>query len=204
MFNLNISKSSYIDKKKLLIRLGHVESKQKLTKSFNELIRAAADLAHILINPRQIVNISNIGEISESSVELENGFVIKSGKVARLLDGCTRLLSFVVTIGPKLEQKRDYFIVTKEPTQAMLLDACGAVAVEGIAEALNTSAEKDFLKKGYSATKRYSPGYGDWQISAQKDFLDFLDAPQIGVKLSESFIMSPEKTISALIGLKPM
>ena len=202
MFNLNLTKRGFINKKSLLRRLGHIENRQKIAKSLNNLIDAVIELSEILIQPKQVVNISRIRSITDRSVEIENGFLIESTKVASLMAGCEQIISFIVTIGPKLEQKRDHFIVQKETSQALLLDACGSEAAEALAESLNISLIRDYSKKGFELTKRYSPGYGDWCVSSQKDLLAFLNAGQIGVKLTETFIMSPEKSVSAVIGLK--
>jgi cobalamin-dependent methionine synthase I len=57
-------------------------------------------------------------------------------------------------------------------------------------------------KRGLVTTRRYSPGYGDWGVSAQKDFLAWLGAGHIGIKLTESSQMLPEKSVSAILGIK--
>ncbi|MFH1282663.1 MAG: vitamin B12 dependent-methionine synthase activation domain-containing protein [bacterium] len=202
MYNINLIQNIAIDRKALLKRLGYIDKKQEVSRSFVGLVTAILDLAHMLIQPKQIVNISNIDKFSESSLKLDNGFIIESKNVSNLLQCCSKVFSFVITIGPKLENKRDHFFKQNEPTQAMLLDACGSVAIETYADKLNKSAESEFAKKDFILTKRYSPGYGDWHISAQKNFLGLLSAKKIGVELNDNFIMTPEKSISALIGLK--
>ena len=58
---------------------------------------------------------------------------------------------------------------------------------------------------GYNAHARFSPGYGDVPISVQKEFLDSLDAGRrMGILLSESYLMSPSKSVTAIIGLEKM
>ena len=51
-------------------------------------------------------------------------------------------------------------------------------------------------------TFRFSPGYGDYPISLQRDFLRLLDAPRkIGLSLSESCLLVPAKSVTAVAGL---
>ena len=49
---------------------------------------------------------------------------------------------------------------------------------------------------------RFSPGYGGLDISSQADFFKLLPmTKQMGVSLSESFLMTPTKTVTAFIGV---
>ena len=51
-------------------------------------------------------------------------------------------------------------------------------------------------------TDRFSPGYGDFPFSQQRDFFDVLDITRrIGVSLTESGLMLPQKSVTALIGV---
>ena len=51
-------------------------------------------------------------------------------------------------------------------------------------------------------TSRFSPGYGDSPLEMQEQVLDILDAKnQLGITLSKGYMMSPSKSITAIIGL---
>jgi cobalamin-dependent methionine synthase I len=51
---------------------------------------------------------------------------------------------------------------------------------------------------------RFSPGYGDWTLDNQPQVLQLAEAERIGITLTESNIMIPRKSVSAVIGWKPM
>jgi cobalamin-dependent methionine synthase I len=52
---------------------------------------------------------------------------------------------------------------------------------------------------------RFSPGYGDLSLSVQSDLLNVLDARRnIGLTLSDSLMMIPQKSVTAIVGLKPI
>ena len=56
--------------------------------------------------------------------------------------------------------------------------------------------------KGLHARPRFSPGYGDFPLEVQRDFERILEMPKtIGVTLSDSLLMTPTKSITAVIGL---
>ncbi|MFQ7401032.1 MAG: vitamin B12 dependent-methionine synthase activation domain-containing protein, partial [Neglectibacter sp.] len=49
---------------------------------------------------------------------------------------------------------------------------------------------------------RYSPGYGDFSLENQRFFFDSLEiTKRIGVFLTDSFLMIPCKSITAVLGL---
>ena len=51
--------------------------------------------------------------------------------------------------------------------------------------------------------RRYSPGYGDFPLEAQRELLGILDTPRaIGVSLTDTLLMAPSKSVSAVIGVK--
>ena len=55
--------------------------------------------------------------------------------------------------------------------------------------------------KGYRMRWRFSPGYGDWPMEQQPEIVRLSHAGEIGVSLSESFMLVPRKSITAIIGL---
>jgi cobalamin-dependent methionine synthase I len=53
-----------------------------------------------------------------------------------------------------------------------------------------------------SIYRRLSPGYGDWPIADQEKIFAVLDPDKnIGVKLTDSHIMIPEKSTSGIMGI---
>jgi cobalamin-dependent methionine synthase I len=71
-------------------------------------------------------------------------------------------------------------------------------AVDGLCEAIGRSESFG----GMELTRRFSPGYGDWPLTVQKEIVDRLKAGRIGVRVNESCVLIPEKTITAVAGLK--
>ena len=47
---------------------------------------------------------------------------------------------------------------------------------------------------------RYSPGYGDWDLPVQREVLELVEAKSIGLSLTETFILQPRKSVTAVIG----
>ena len=62
---------------------------------------------------------------------------------------------------------------------------------------------KNIGKEHNSGTKpRFSPGYGDFDISYQKNIFSCLNSEKyIGLTLTDSMLMVPSKSVTAVVGL---
>jgi hypothetical protein len=185
----------------VLIRLGYSRLRTKLDYKTENLIGDAVALARRLVKIKVISAFENIS-IKDDEICFENGFKIFSRDVSKLLRGCFKAYGAAVTIGNGLEKKRNALISSRELTEALILDAAGSVAAEEAISSVNKSIKSEEEKNGNEVTRRYSPGYGDWTIENQKGFLEWLGAKDIGISLNSSFLMTPEKSVSALIGVR--
>ena len=65
-----------------------------------------------------------------------------------------------------------------------------------------TALEADMKKDGYYIRPRFSPGYGDFDITHQDMILRMLDtAKKIGLTLTGGNMLTPSKSVTAVIGL---
>jgi hypothetical protein len=167
-----------------------------------EIVREQMALGKQLVLPRQVVALSSVVVRQPRTIALEPEFAIESDKVFALLKDCARAAGFAVTIGPGLEAKRDRYLLDRETTRALVLDAVGSVITEELAEITHRQLTQDAAKEGLHATMRFSPGYGDWALKEQGPFLRWLGAEHIGIKLTANFQMLPEKSVSAIVGFR--
>ena len=139
----------------------------------------------------------------EGVIKIDSAFAIESEKAALRMAGCKEIYLMAVTIGPELDAKVAELSQSGDMTRAFLLNAYGSEAAEALMESLNREITRQAEGRGLITTKRYSPGYGDWPITAQRDLLGHLGGERIGIRLTESCLMIPEKSVSAIIGVKP-
>ncbi len=124
-----------------------------------------------------------------------------SRKLARHLDGCHAAYLVCGTLGTGFDALLRRVSV-KSAADALVLQAVGTAAIEewmdGIEEAIRGE-----LAPGETLVRRYSPGYGDFPLSAQRELLGLLDSSRsIGVSLTDTLLMAPSKSVSAVIGVK--
>lgn len=83
---------------------------------------------------------------------------------------------------------------------AVVLDSFASVAVEQVCQKVD-----EILAEKYSGkymTFRFSPGYGDYPIEMQKEYLRILDAPRkIGLTTGDSCLLVPSKSVTAILGI---
>lgn len=136
-------------------------------------------------------------EIRES--EIDFGFSkVNSRFLAKNLDGCTKVLLLTATVGVEMD-RLIWKTGVKSEAHALMMHALGVERVESLVERFLFDYERE---SGESLRARFSPGYGDLELSFQKDLLGVLNATKlVGVSLNESLIMSPSKSVSAIVGV---
>ena len=118
------------------------------------------------------------------------------------LKGCSKVILFAATVGAGIDRLIRRYERT-EPQTALFLQGCGAERVESLTNAFNEEVRRAAEINGFMAHPRYSPGFGDLPLTVQTGFLQLLDAGRrMGITLNESLLMSPSKSVTAIIGLE--
>lgn len=128
----------------------------------------------------------------------------RSAALRKALSGCGSVIAFAATVGFAPDRLiRRYERVT--PTRALLFQAIGAERIEALCDAFCAKIREDCPAEGTETTPRFSPGYGDLELSLQRPLLSALDAGKhCGITLTGSMLMLPSKSVTALIGLRPL
>jgi len=127
------------------------------------------------------------------------GMTVSSLSLAKHLEGCCRAVLLAATLGAKTDILiRRYSIQHMEKT--LIAQAVSAAMIEAYCD----ETEKEILQKrelnGLFSVTRYSPGYGDFDITCQKEILNMLGASRIGLSLTDGFMLTPSKSVTAVIG----
>lgn len=125
-------------------------------------------------------------------------FRLPSKHLAANLSGCKEVLLFAATVGVEMDR-----LIAKygriSPAKALLFQAIGAERIEALCDAFCKEMAKE---TGANLRPRFSPGYGDLPLEAQKDLFAVLDCgKRIGLSLNDSLLMSPSKSVTAFAGI---
>ena len=141
--------------------------------------------------------------VRETSVSFEEDDVIafdfgtvKSESLRKNLEGCSRAFVFAATAGSEIDRMMKRLSLSSE-AESMVFSCIASSGVECWCDYIN---EK--LGEKYNLKPRFSPGYGGVSLEIQKNIFDFLDVQRkIGVSLTQSLMMVPVKSVTAIIGI---
>jgi hypothetical protein len=126
-----------------------------------------------------------------------------AGRTLRVrLEGCQTAWLFAATIGDGVERRASALSERGEMTRSLLVDAYGSAAAIAAGLALEEEIARACAPLGLVATKRTAPGYGDFELEAQRPLVDLLEAGAIGVTLTDDFLMLPAKSVSGVVGAR--
>jgi hypothetical protein len=160
-----------------------------------EAIREACDLLRAEARPVGLA--AEIGAADFAAVYRGEGRNAPETPLATIFPRATGLTLFAVTIGEGVGRRIAADFAGREFLRATALDAAASEAVELAADAL----ERRLGSRGSAGRGRlrYSPGYCGWHLSGQRALFAALRPEAIGVRLRESMLMEPLKSMSGVI-----
>lgn len=168
----------------------------------DNLIKEACEEALLLIQPKgiwQIYGYDDRNQIILSPTPLK----LKSQPLIEHLQGSVQIAVMAVTIGAELEGSIENCFKQDRYALGLLLDAAATAAVEQTADAVNSFIAQEMSKVGLVALRRFSPGYGDWDITDQSLVVEAAQGEHIQLSVTESCMLVPRKSVTAVIGLTP-
>ena len=148
--------------------------------------------------PRYMFRILEARQVSRQKIEIEDTGFTTGGIIGSYLQGMTQVCLFVATAGREYDAYLHHLKTQDNIVKEYIADSIGSVIAEacGILLAKELEAESELFH-----TLPYSPGYCGWNICEQQKLFSFFPPEPCGIVLSDSFLMSPVKSISGFIGL---
>jgi cobalamin-dependent methionine synthase I len=167
--------------------LGYAEDtvkKERFMEQYMDVLKDVQDL----IEPAAVFEIVDVGEIPARDI----------------FAGAREVAFCVTTIGPGLERWVAELVECGKMERSVVLDALGSGAAEGAADFVNKEINEAARSRNMAFTRRFSPGYCTWDITDQRLMFDLVPAERIRVRLTESLMMLPLKSVSFAVnvGLK--
>lgn len=188
-----------IDKNEVLRYLHHKNKplEENLDNLVDSLIRETLDTAR----PRFVYSIFET-EKNNGIILKNTDLILKGANISDHLKESEKCAVMCATLGSEIEMRINYYSKT-ELLKSVILDACASTLIEALCDNTENIIKEEAGKDGYFITSRFSPGYGDFDISVQKDLLNIIEAQKkIGVTVTDTYIMLPRKSVSAVIGFQ--
>ena len=140
------------------------------------------------------------GQNSEEQLCLADVTIV-SRDLSRNLRDCHAVYVMAATLGPGPDMLIRRASIGKV-SYAVILQAAAAAMTETWCDQVNERIREEALRDGLFTRPRYSPGYGDLPLALQTDIMRILNMPkEIGVSLTDTLLMTPSKSVTALIGV---
>lgn len=121
-------------------------------------------------------------------------------KLSKNLSDCHSVIIFSLTAGSGIDRLMNSLV--SKPAGEYVVSSIGSALIESYADFFNTEIKKYFESKKQFTRPRFSPGYGDFSIDAQKDIISMTDASHLcGIYLTEALMLTPVKSVTGIIGI---
>lgn len=140
---------------------------------------------------------------TEKKILHAGGFDFSVGRIITAqLRGAEGYAFFVATSGIEFESMQRQLEEGGDMVKVFIADAFGSVIAEKTADIMERWLQVYISSRGWRHTNRFSPGYCGWHVSEQQNlFCLFDEAEPCGVRLTNSSLMIPIKSVSGVIGL---
>ncbi len=125
----------------------------------------------------------------------------QSKGLERNLKDCERILLFAATLGSQVDVLLHRYGKI-QMSKAVVMQAASVAMLETFCDEQNQKLKEEYEARGFYLRPRFSPGYGDFPLECQKAIVSALElGKRIGVTLTDSLLMAPSKSVTAVIGV---
>jgi len=167
----------------------------------NQLITASFEELESVVRERFIYRIFDLELFDQELLKLEH-FQIRSKHLVKNMTGCRRAVIFAATLGIETDLLIQKTVIG-DVAKAAVMQACAATRMEELCDRIEMAVRKRVEPDGCRLRPRFSPGYGDLSLEYQKEILVILEASKkIGVTVTDSYMLTPTKSVTAFIGIR--
>ncbi|MCM1579368.1 MAG: hypothetical protein NC078_11275 [Ruminococcus sp.] len=125
--------------------------------------------------------------------------VMRGADICGHLEGCCGAALMCASLGEGVDRLLRK-LQAEDMAKALAADALASAAVEQVCEYAEREIRERF--EGEYFTWRFSPGYGDFPIECQGEFLEAVNAMRtVGVCVTEGGLLTPTKSVTAVMGV---
>lgn len=164
------------------------------------LIQAATELIELKGSSLTLELAANDGR----SVTLADGTVFTGSGLSALLKGSDQALLMGATAGAAVMQAIAAATASGDMLTSVVYDATASEMTDNALNWLMDYHARTLSRQGRRLTdRRYSAGYGDFSLENQRAFYRLLELGRIGVSITATCILNPEKSVTAICGIQP-
>jgi hypothetical protein len=138
---------------------------------------------------------------SEKSIWI-NGIIFNVKKIVYgQIKKSEKIAVFLCTAGPEIGIRSRAAMKDGDLLTGYVYDVIGSEVAEAAVDLMQDSLQEAISAEGKKITNRYSPGYCGWDVAEQHKLFQLMPDNFCGIKLNDSALMNPEKSVSGFIGI---
>jgi cobalamin-dependent methionine synthase I len=191
--NLNISQIEQV--------MGYKEGESQET--ISELIRKLLKEMEPVCSIKAEYRVFPVEKVDDSGKSIRiNDLVFDVKKIVfGQIKKSDKIAVFLCTAGPEIGIRSRTAMKDGDLLTGYVYDVIGSELVEAAGDLMQDSLQKSMASEGKKITNRYSPGYCGWDVAEQHKLFNLMNDNFCGIRLSESALMDPMKSISGFIGI---
>lgn len=175
------------------------ESQETISDLISEVLKETEAICNIKAEYRILSDIHF--NDTEKTIEI-NHLVFQIKKIVYgLLKKSDSIAVFLCTAGEGIGIRSKKAMKEGDLLTGYIYDVIGSEIVESAADLMQNEFEKTVISSGKKITNRYSPGYCGWDVAEQHKLFQLIPSNFCGIRLTESALMDPIKSVSGIIGI---
>jgi hypothetical protein len=175
------------------------EDREIVTALIEEIIKESQEFCNIkseynIYEAIEFINSDKSIEINRINFQVKKivfGQIKKSDSIA----------VFLCTAGEEIGIRSRKAMYEGDPLKGYIYDILGSLVVDAATDLMQDELEKSVFSSGKKITNRYSPGYCGWDVEEQHKLFQLVPDNFCGIRLTDSALMDPVKSISGIIGI---
>jgi len=187
----------------ILARLGYRKSSTILEEKDKNMLEDSIKRGRMLCNPKGAFSRLVLTERDVDFVSTEGGIKLESKSLSELLFQSDEIVIMASTVGSEIIDVISEEIKNGNAGRGVILDSVASQTADAGLDWMMGFINKILIREGKKLTKyRYSPGYGDLPLSNQKILFEILSLYKLDIKITDTFMLIPEKTVLAIAGIE--
>jgi hypothetical protein len=192
-----------LPRKEIYRRLGFIKGVTEISSSQTEEIERFIQDALSLIHLKGAGLRMPVQEIKGAGIILAGDVTFESNQLAALLRNCREIVLMGATAGNDIMKAIEEDAAGRNVTRGIVFDATASETVDASLDWIMAYFNRTLLRENRQLLKkRYSAGYGDLSLETQNTIYRLLQLDRIGIRITDSCMLIPEKSVTAITGIR--
>lgn len=192
-----------VPEQRIFRRLGYLQGKTRLSSKQKKQVEQYILDALAIIKLKGVARRFEINKKGEEKIYLSKNIVFNSRQLSDFIGSCKEIVLIAATAGNAIMKAIKKEASGRNITRGVVFDAVASEMTDAALDWIMSYLNQQLRRENKQLTKkRYSCGYGDFLLENQKRIYKLLNLKQFKIEITKSFILMPEKSVTAIAGVR--